>query len=408
MSIESNYTECCVYGLDHRRPEGNIRATEFTFATYFKDISFMDHSLDKLFSPFTFNGLTVPNRIAMAPMTRNFSPGEVPGADVAAYYRRRAEGGTGLIITEGTTVDHRVSTMADTIPAFHGAKALEGWKRVAAETHEGGAKIMPQLWHVGTMRNQQTAPSPDLPSAGPSGLFVPGKKIAEPMTKEDIQNVIDAFRRAAGAAREIGFDGVELHGAHGYLIDQFFWSGTNQRDDEYGGDDAVARTRFGVDIIKAVRAEVGDDYPVILRFSQWKQQDFEHKIAPTEGELAAFLKPLDEAGVDVFHCSTRRFWEPEFEGSDLNLAGWTKKLTGKPTITVGSVGLSGEFIAAFAGEGSEPTSIDKLLERLNKDEFDMVAIGRALLVDPEWANKIREGRASDLKAFTREAMTELA
>mgnify|MGYP005838317945 CR=1 FL=1 len=368
----------------------------------------MSHSLDKLFSPFTFNGLTVPNRIVMAPMTRQFSPGEVPGENVAAYYRRRAEGGTGLIITEGTTTDHRVSTMADTIPAFHGEKALAGWKRVAEEVHEAGGKIMPQLWHVGTMRKQKHAPNPEEPSAGPSGLLLPGKQVADPMTKEDIQDAIDGFRRAAGAAREIGFDGVELHGAHGYLIDQFFWEGTNKRDDEYGGTDAVARTKFAVDIIEAVRAEVGDDYPVILRFSQWKQQDFEHKIAPTPEELDAFLQPLSAAGVDVFHCSTRRFWEPEFEGSDLNLAGWTKKLTGKPTITVGSVGLSGEFVAGMAGESSEPTSIDKLLDRLDKDEFDMVAVGRALLVDPEWPNKIRDGRADELKAYTKEAMTELA
>ena len=368
----------------------------------------MSNSTEKLFSPFSFNGLTIPNRVVMAPMTRNFSPGEVPGADVAAYYRRRAEGGTGLIITEGTTVGHRVSTMADNIPAFHGKAALDGWKNVVSEVHEAGGKIMPQLWHVGTMRNQKEAPNPEEPSAGPSGLFVPGKPVAEPMTPEDIQACIDAFRRSAGAAREAGFDGIELHGAHGYLIDQFFWEGTNQRDDEYGGNDAVARTKFAVDIINAVRSEVGDDYPLILRFSQWKQQDFDHKIAPTSEELAAFLKPLSDAGVDVFHCSTRRFWEPEFEGSDLNLAGWTKKLTGKPTITVGSVGLSGEFIAAFAGEGSEPTSIDKLLDRLNADEFDMVAVGRALLVDPEWANKIRDGWANELKTFTREAMTELA
>lgn len=367
----------------------------------------MSASLNKLFSPFTFNGLTVPNRVAMAPMTRQFSPGEVPGADVAAYYRRRAEGGTGLIITEGTTVNDPVATMADNVPAFHGP-ALEGWKRVVEEVHEAGGLIAPQLWHVGTMRKAAQAPRSELPSAGPSGLLLPGKKVAEPMSKEHIQLVIDAFARGAADARELGFDAVELHGAHGYLIDQFFWEGTNLRDDEFGGGEAVARTRFATDIIKAVRREVGNDYPLILRFSQWKQQDFTHKIAPTPDELAAFLKPLSDAGVDMFHCSTRRFWEPEFEGSDLNLAGWTKKLTGKPTMTVGSVGLSGEFIGAFAGESSEPTSIDKLLDRLDADEFDMVAVGRALLVDPEWANKIREGRSSELKPYTKEAMAQLA
>ncbi|GAK43930.1 NADH:flavin oxidoreductase/NADH oxidase [Tepidicaulis marinus] len=367
----------------------------------------MSGSLDKLFSPFTFNGLTVPNRIAMAPMTRQFSPGETPGEDVATYYRRRAEGGTGLIITEGTTVADPVATMAENVPAFHG-EALKGWKRVVEEVHDAGGLIAPQLWHVGTMRDPGKAPRSELPSAGPSGLFKPGKKVSEPMSKEHIQSVVDAFGRAAADARELGFDAIELHGAHGYLIDQFFWAGTNERDDEYGGEQAAQRTKFAVDIINAVRREVGHDYPLILRFSQWKQQDFEHKIAPTPDELAAFLKPLSDAGVDMFHCSTRRFWEPEFEGSDLNLAGWTKKLTGKPTMTVGSVGLSGEFIGAFMGESSEPTSIDKLLDRLEKDEFDMVAVGRALLVDPEWPNKIREGRSKDLVPFTKEALAALA
>lgn len=366
----------------------------------------MSRSIDHLFTPFTFNGLTVPNRIVMAPMTRSHSPDGIPGDDVAAYYRRRAEGGVGLIITEGTTVDHPVATSDPNVPQFHG-DALRGWQRVVDEVHDAGGLIMPQLWHVGTMRIQKKGPHPDLPSVGPSGLFKPGKKVAEPMTQKDIDDVVNAFARAAGSARELGFDGVELHGAHGYLIDQFFWSGTNLRDDRYGGD-APHRTRFVVEIIDAVRREVGDDFPLILRFSQWKQQDYEHKIAPTSDELAAFLKPMSDAGVDVFHCSTRRFWEPEFEGSSLNLAGWTKKLTGKPTMTVGSVGLSGEFTASFAGESSEATDLDKLIERFNAGEFDLVAVGRALLVDPEWVHKIRQDRYDELMAFKPEALATLS
>jgi 2,4-dienoyl-CoA reductase-like NADH-dependent reductase (Old Yellow Enzyme family) len=112
--------------------------------------------------------------------------------------------------------------------------------------------------------------------------------------------------------------------------------------------------------------------------------------------------------VDVFHCSQRRFWEPEFEGSTLNLAGWTKRLTGRPVITVGSVGLSGEFIGAFRGESSEATPLDALLERLAADEFDLVAVGRALLVDPAWAEKVRTGRASELVPFTPAALATLS
>lgn len=146
-------------------------------------------------------------------------------------------------------------------------------------------------------------------------------------------------------------DGVELHGAHGYLLDQFLWAGTNRRTDAYGGD-PVARTKFAAEIVAAVRETVSPDFPVIFRYSQWKQEAYDARLAQTPEELDAILTPLAAAGVDAFHASTRRYWLPEFEGSDLNLAGWTKKLTGRPTITVGSVGLDGDFIRAFAGEGA--------------------------------------------------------
>jgi 2,4-dienoyl-CoA reductase-like NADH-dependent reductase (Old Yellow Enzyme family) len=115
-----------------------------------------------------------------------------------------------------------------------------------------------------------------------------------------------------------------------------------------------------------------------------------------------------KAGVDVFHCSTRRFWEPEFEGSDLNLAGWAKKLTGKPSITVGSVGLDDEFLTAFIdGKGANNASIDKLIEMFERDDFDMVAVGRALLADSEWVAKIQTGRIEELVPFNVEALKTL-
>ena len=367
----------------------------------------MSRSVAPLFEPFVLNGLRLPNRVVMAPMTRSKSPGGIPGPDVAAYYRRRAEAECGLIVTEGTTVNSPVATGDPNVPQFWGEEALKGWKRVVEEVHGAGGKIMPQLWHVGMTRNPAKATNPDLPSHGPSGLVKPGKALSEPMTKKEIKETIDAFARAAADARAIGMDGVEVHGAHGYLIDQFFWEGTNIRDDEYGGD-LVGRTRFAVEIIEAIRREVGKDFPLILRFSQWKQQDYTARLARTPDELAAFLKPLSDAGVDAFHCSQRRFWEPEFEGSDLNLAGWTKKLTGKPSITVGSVSLSGEFIASFGGESSEATGIDDLLDRLEKGEFDLVAVGRALLVDPAWTQKVHQGAFDKLMAFNPAALATLS
>ena len=360
-----------------------------------------------LFKPYSQGNLSLTNRIVMAPMTRQFSPNGVPTSDVAGYYKRRAQGGTGLIITEGTTVNDKVATMDANIPQFHGEEALTGWKNVVDEVHSVGGKIMPQLWHVGMARVAEKAPYPELSSAGPSGLFKPGKQGAEPMTEEHIESVIAAFAQAAADAKSIGMDGVEIHGAHGYLIDQFFWEGTNQRTDSWGGS-MDNRGRFAVEIIKAIRAATGPDFPIVLRYSQWKQQDYTARLATTPQELEQFLMPLSSAGVDIFHCSQRRYWESEFDGSDLNLAGWTKKITGKPTITVGSVGLNDDFFGAFKGQDSSTRAVDDLLERLEEGEFDLVAVGRALLQDPNWANKIKENRTNELEQYSGKALASLS
>jgi 2,4-dienoyl-CoA reductase-like NADH-dependent reductase (Old Yellow Enzyme family) len=358
-------------------------------------------ALDALFKPFEFKSLKLPNRVVMAPMTRSFSPGGVATDDVAAYYRRRAENQVGLIITEGTGVARPASLNDANIPRFHGEQELAAWKKVVDEVHAAGGLIAPQLWHVGAAKGKDVLGKID----SPSGLSKKGgNPFTEPMTDEEVADTIAAFADAAKNAKLLGFDAIELHGAHGYLIDQFFWEGTNVRGDAFGGPTIAERSSFAAEILKAVRAAVGPDYPVIIRISQWKQQDYAVKNAATPQELEAWLSPLADAGADIFHCSQRRFWEPEFEGSDLNFAGWSKKLTGAPTITVGSVGLSGEFIAAFGGEGSQPASIDGLLERLDRGEFDLVGVGRALLQDPEWVVKIRDGRNDELKNFEREAL----
>ena len=358
-------------------------------------------ALDALFKPFAFKSLKLPNRVVMAPMTRSFSPGGVATDEVAAYYRRRAENQVGLIITEGTGVARPASLNDAKVPRFHGEKELAAWKTVVDEVHAAGGLIAPQLWHVGAAKGPDQLGKVD----SPSGLSkAGGNPFTEPMTEADIADTIAAFGRAAGDAKRLGFDAVELHGAHGYLIDQFFWAGTNVRTDKWGGPTIGERGRFAAEILKAVRAAVGADYPVIIRLSQWKQQDYAARLATTPQEMEAWLQPLADAGADIFHCSQRRFWEPEFEGSDLNFAGWAKKLTGAPTITVGSVGLSGEFIAAFGGEGSQPASLDGLLERLERGDFDLVGVGRALLQDPEWVVKVREGRTAELKNFERQAL----
>lgn len=358
--------------------------------------------------PVHINGLTVPNRIAMAPMTRMFSPGGVPGEDVASYYSRRAAAGVGLIVTEGTYVGHESAGNSGSVPRFHGEEQLAGWAKVAEQVHAAGGTIVPQLWHIGMVREQGQPPYADAPAVGPSGIRLGSDEVTgKAMTQRDLDDVIGAFAEAAAAAERIGFDGVELHGAHGYLIDQFLWAGTNRRTDAYGGD-PVARTKFAAEIVAAVRETVSPDFPVIFRYSQWKQEAYKARLAETPEELEAILAPLAAAGVDAFHASTRRYWLPEFDGSDLNLAGWTKKLTGRTTITVGSVGLDGDFLRGFAGEGSPVKGIDDLLDALEREEYDMVAVGRALLQDPEWARKVLAGRFDELQPYDAAALKSLS
>jgi 2,4-dienoyl-CoA reductase-like NADH-dependent reductase (Old Yellow Enzyme family) len=356
-------------------------------------------SLDRLFTPFALKSLRMKNRTVMAPMTRSLSPGGVSPPKMAEYYARRAAGDVGLIITEATVVDRPSSRNDPNVPAFHGEAALKAWKSVVEAVHAVGGLIAPQLWHVGSSRDPTIDYTPPVPHESPSGLRNTDRPYGRAMTEEDIADTIAAFARSAAAARALGFDAVEVHGAHGYLIDAFFWEVLNRREDGYGGADLSTRSRFAIEVIRAVRKAVGEDFCLLFRISQWKPQNFDAKLARSPAEMEQWLGPLADAGVDVFHCSQRRFWEAEFEGSDLNLAGWARKVTGKPSITVGSVGLTGDFIDAYRGERSAPASLDELLRRFDRGDFDLVAVGRALLTDPEWVRKVRDGRTAELRPF---------
>lgn len=370
----------------------------------------MSLNLGPLFEPFEHKSLKLRNRVVMAPMTRNLSPGRVPNDDVVGYYQRRAAGGVGLLITEGTTIDHPASNGYPNVPEFFGSAALAGWQKVVDAVHAAGGAIVPQLWHVGAVRKAGMEPDESVPGMSPSGLYGPGKTNGQAMTQQDIADVVRAFAEGARDAKTLGFDGVEIHGAHGYLIDQFFWEGTNQRGDEYGGSMAN-RQRFAIEIIEAVRAAVGPEFTVILRYSQWKMQDYDARLATTPEALEAFLKPLVDAGVDIFHASQRRFWEPEFPGSDLNLAGWTRKLTGKPAMSVGSVGLNEDFISGtFMSQQAqvEQAGIDELVTRMTDGEFELIAVGRALLQDAQWLEKLRTGRDNEIEPFAKKSLAVLS
>ncbi|MCB1172500.1 MAG: NADH:flavin oxidoreductase [Leptospiraceae bacterium] len=369
----------------------------------------MTNPAASLFQPFESANLQLKNRILMAPMTRNFCPGGVPGPASVEYYRKRAAGGVGLLITEGTIINHPAASGYPDVPWFYGPDALQGWRAVVDAVHQAGSKIFPQLWHVGSVREPGLEPNPEVKGYGPSAVLHPVKKegtVPHAMSQADIDAVVAAYAQAAKDAMQLGFDGIEIHGAHGYLIDQFFWEASNQRTDNYGGS-LANRVRFAQEIIQAVRAATGPDFPIMLRFSQWKMGAYTAKLVNSPTELEAFLQPLTEAGVDLFHCSTRRFYQSEFEGSDLNLAGWTRKISGKPCVTVGSVGLKGEFLRAFMGKSAPAESLDELLRRLDANEFDLVAVGRALISDPDWAHKVEQDRFADIKGFDSEDLKTL-
>ena len=357
-----------------------------------------------LFDEYKLKNLILRNRVVMAPMTRNQSPGGIPTSDVISYYARRAKAEVGLIITEGIEVSHIASSAYPNVPRLDTNKAREGWKKVVEGIKNNNGAVIAQLWHCGGFRKLGMQPNPEVPGYTASGLVKPGKKVAHEMTLQDIKETIDAYASDAKICQELGFDGVEIHGAHGYLIDNFLWGGTNIREDSYGGS-IQKRSQFVSDIIKAVKENVDDKFIVGLRFSQWKQHDFSAKLASTPDDLKKILMPPVEAGLDFLHSSMRRFWESEFEGSDENLAYWTKKISNIPTIGVGSVGLDSDFIDMTAP--ATPTSIDKALDDIKKQKYDLIAVGRALLSDYEWVVKMKEGRLNDVIPYTKDALLNL-
>lgn len=276
---------------------------------------------------------------------------------------------------------------------------------------------MPQLWHSGLLAKSKVEGVYDEDGTftdahvGPSGMAGGIGKMPYPygreMTQADIDAVIEAFATAAQTAHRLGFDGVAFHGAHGYLFDQFFWDKTNRRTDRYGGGIAE-RTRFACEVVRECRRRTDPRFPLMFRMSQWKLHDYRARMFKAPQELEQFLVPLIDAGIDIFDCSQRRFWEAEFEGSSLNLAGWVKKISGKVTMTVGSVGLDGDLSQTLLGESSKPASLDRLMTMLDRGDFDLVGVGRALLADPAWLQKVKAGDHNRILPFNPGALATLA
>ncbi len=223
--------------------------------------------MTSLFDPLKIGDIQLANRIVMAPLTRNRSPGAVPNTLNTAYYEQRAT--AGLLITEATAITHQGQGYAD-VPGLYKPEALEGWKQVTDAVHKAGGKIVVQMWHVGRISHDTLQPNGGKPVA-PSAIRAKSKtylinedgtgtfaETSEPRALElnELPGIIEDYRRAARAAIDAGFDGVEIHAANGYLIDQFLRSGSNQRTDEYGGS-IENRARLLFQVVDAITAEIG-------------------------------------------------------------------------------------------------------------------------------------------------------
>jgi len=343
----------------------------------------MNKTFVKLFEPGQIGKMIVRNRIVMPPMATNFAneDGSV-SQRLVDYYVERAKGGVGLIILENVQIDYPQGKNICCQLRLDDDKYMPGFFELAEAVHNYGAKIFMQIHHAG----RQTTPAitegrqPVAPSPIPCSFL--GVQPRE-LTIREIEDLIQKFVNTAVRAKGAMFDGIELHGAHGYLIGQFMSPRTNRRVDQYGGS-FERRMRFPLEIIKGIKEIVGDDYPIIFRFSA--DEFVEGGITLKEGKQIARM--LEETGVHALHVSSGIYesmptlLEPSrFEqGWRVYLAEEIKKAVKIPVITVGVI--------------REPEFAEKIIA---EGRADFVAIGRGLIADPEWPKKAQEGRSDEIR-----------
>lgn len=370
----------------------------------------MGDTLAPLFSPLAIRGMTLRNRFVMPAMQRGFMDDGAPMPRMVEYLRRCAAGGVALVICESTSPDHPSGYWAPVIGRIE-PRTLPAWQKVVDAIHAEGAKVFIQLWHPGVMRKvADDHPLARFPTLSPSGLVQAGRTHGRAMTGEDLDELKAAYAQAAIHSRELGADGVEIHAAHGYLMDQFLWAETNQRTDGYGGDTLAQRARYPAEVVAAIRAAVRPDFPLSLRFSQFKEVDYGAVVARSPAELGEFLQLMREAGIDLFNVSSRRFAKPEWPASEhpaWSIADWTRGLSERPVMTTGSVGLNVEMFAnLFDDKDPDETPVERdlveLAARMREGRIDLVGVGRMHIANPDFVAKVRAGRFSELALFRKQ------
>lgn len=346
---------------------------------------------DPLFEEFRLSGLELENRVGLSPMTRISATETGRATDqMAEYYARFARGGFSFLITEGIYTDEAHSQGYADQPGLATDEQAASWEPVTDAVHEEGAPIIAQLMHAGPLvqGNRFTdvpiAPSEVPPKGEPLEAYGDGDEFATPraMTDEDVEDVLEGFVDAARRAEDAGFNGVEIHGANGYLLDSFLTEYANDRDDEYGGS-PESRVRFPVEVVEAVREAVSEEFVVGIRISQSKVNDPDYRWSGEE-EAETVFGALSAAGVDYLHVTEAAIMSPAFDSeSGPTLSELAARYGDVPVIANGGL--------------TDPELARDVLET---GDADLLTLATGALANPDWPQRVAEGR--ELDAFDPE------
>lgn len=340
-------------------------------------------SYPNIFQEGKIGQLTLKNRIVMPGMATNLAGpnGEITDHQIR-YYEERAKGGTGLIITEFTTIEHELGRGIANQLRIDDDSYIPGFYRLAKTVHKYGAKIFVQLHHAGRESNSQLTGGRQIVAPSPVACAAVGEKPRE-LTTAEVKEIIQKFIAGAVRCKIAGIDGVELHGAHGYLLNQFLSPNTNLRTDEYGGS-FENRMRILKEIITGIKKQCGKDFPVTVRLSVDEFEEGGTNI-PLSKEISRYLEKI---GADGLHASAGNYNTMETviesplyeEGWRVYLAEEIKKAVSIPVITVGNI--------------RDPKFVENILA---EGKADFVAMGRGHIADPEWVRKVAEGREKEIR-----------
>jgi len=335
-------------------------------------------SADLLFSPFTIKHVTLRNRLGVAPMTRMSSVADsIPRQDVLDFLVRRAENGAAIVYSEAIVTDYESSQGYPGQARLTTQRQLDAWARVTEKIRKAGAVSVMQMFHCGRMAWPEVNPAGR--SMAPSAVTprqinpLTGQPYPLPdvMSRFDIEHVIHGFVETAKGAVAAGFDGIEIHGAHGYLINQFLSSYSNRRDDDYGGS-VERRCRFAVEVIRAVRTVVPGDRLLFFRISNWGVADMKVSLFESATEWLEVIGRLDRETLDALSVSTYDFRQPAFE-TDLTMAALTRQATQLPLLICGRI-------------------FDRASAEAALENADIALSGKSILLNPDWVADVHAGR----------------